>query len=173
MAADLRAPTPTGAAELIAAQRAAALQRLDGALRQIHGVFLGRVEMSRLRLEALQARTPLAHPQWLVENRRQRLDDLNGRLLRAREVCLTRLRHRLALAAGKLDSLSPLATLARGYATVSKLPGESPVTRADEVRAGDRVRIRLAGGAFDSEVLRVEPITPDGEEKDGSPGHGA
>lgn len=156
MAADLRAATPTAAAELIVAQRADVLQRLGAALEDVQALCVARVATERLRLDALRARAPLSRPEWLVESRRQRLDDLNGRLLRAREVCLTRLRHRLALAAGKLDSLSPLATLARGYATVSRLPEESPVLEASEVRPGDRVRVRLADGAFDSDVVRVD-----------------
>src|SRR3712207_8820620 len=59
----------------------------------------------RSRLEGLLRRSPLARPQWMVDSRRQRLDELERRLISARESSLYGLRHRLALAAGKLHGV--------------------------------------------------------------------
>ncbi len=114
-------------------------------------------------------RPVLARPEWIVETRRQRLDDLHARLHRARDVCLFRWQQRLALAAGKLQGLSPLATLARGYALVSRLPEQEPVTSAAQLSAGDEVRVRLRDGALtarvsDVEVAETPAETPEGME---------
>jgi exodeoxyribonuclease VII large subunit len=164
LAADLRAPTPTAAAEMLVAQRADAVRRVDIALRRVQAQFGVRVEMARMRLEALQRRPPLARPLWIVETRRQQLDETEDRLQRAGSAAFTRWRHRLALAAGKMDGLSPLSTLARGYATVLRLPQEEPVASVSALTEGDRVRVRLADGAFESRVTRV---TGDAEGKKG------
>lgn len=156
LVADHRAPTPTGAAELVAAQREEMLRRLAlGMLRARH-LFTAQFHASRLRYEGLSRRAPLSRPLWIVDSRRQRLDELNARLLRAREVCLTRLQHRLALAAGKLDTLSPLSVLARGFGSVTRLPEGEPILRVSELGEGDRVRVRLSDGNFESRVTRIE-----------------
>jgi len=156
MVADVRAATPTAAAEMVVAQRLELWRRYEQAVAAVHALFAGRLENARLHYQGIARSPVLARPLELVESRRQRLDDLNGRLLRAREVCVTRWRHRFALAAGKLDGLSPLATLARGYATVARLPEGEPVKSVESVAAGDRVRIQLADGALEAVVEQVE-----------------
>ena len=165
LAADYRAPTPTAAAELVLLLRAEQQERWRDAALRIESQFAGRVENARLRWEGLSRRTPLAYPQSLLDARRQRVDECVARLGRAREYCLLRWQQRLALAAGKLDGVSPLATLARGYAAVSRLPDHLPVVRAGQVHCGDVVRIRLVDGAVDAEVRDVW------EEQDGERQH--
>jgi exodeoxyribonuclease VII large subunit len=129
--------------------------RLQQASQRARDVLAGRLETARLVLSAAASRPILARPRSMVETRRQRLDDLSGRLERAAELSTTRWRHRLALAAGKLDAVSPLSTLARGYAMVTRARDETPVTRAGQVEEGDRLRIRLADGAVESTVTGV------------------
>jgi exodeoxyribonuclease VII large subunit len=157
LAADFRAPTPTAAAEEIAARRSGMARRATYAVARALDLFRGRVRTAELSLSALSRRPPLARPMSMVESRRQRLDEVIARLLRAREVCFTGHRHRLALAASKLGGLSPLETLARGYALVRKLPEETPVHSVSQVAEGDTVRVQLADGRIEAQVRRVEP----------------
>jgi exodeoxyribonuclease VII large subunit len=154
LVADHRSPTPTAAAELLLDRREEWIRRYQQGALLARQLLVNRVEMSRLRLEAVQGRAPLAHPLWTIEKRRQELDDLDGRLARAREVCLNRWRYRLALAAGRLDGVSPLATLSRGYAAICRLPEEEPVGSARELREGDLVRLRFQDGSATARITQ-------------------
>jgi exodeoxyribonuclease VII large subunit len=160
MVADARAPTPTAAAELVSCLRGALLERWWRSQQEIAALFRARVENARLRWEYVSGRRVLTHPEWMVERRRQDLDELEARLRRAREALLRRWQHRLALAAGKLDAINPLRTLARGYASVTRLPEEMPVLTVGDLAPEAQVRVRLADGAF---TARVEAIQPDGQ----------
>lgn len=155
MVADLRAPTPTAAAELAVASRDQQIAQLAYLQQRAQDALFSRLERARLRLDGLQLRAPLAHPIWMIERRRQRLDDLQGRLLRARAICLQRWQHRLALTVGKLQGVNPLATLARGYAVVTRLPESDALTSVEQIQAGGRLRVHLSDGTVDAEVLRV------------------
>jgi exodeoxyribonuclease VII large subunit len=156
LAADARAATPTAAAEVVVDRRAEWIGRMQRATAQVQGLFLNRMEAARLRWKSAAGRTPLTRPQWLIERRRQHLEDLIGRLLRSRDTCLARGGHRLALAVGKLESVSPLATLTRGYGAVTLVPGGRPVHRAADVQEGDYVRVQLSDGALEAQVNAVE-----------------
>jgi exodeoxyribonuclease VII large subunit len=159
LAADYRAPTPTAAAELIVRMRSDWIERAVQCEARARALVQSRLEHAALRLEGLRRRAPLAHPTWMVERKRQRLDELQSRLLRAQETCLQGWKHRLALAAGKLDGLSPLATLARGYALVTRPPDEAAVTRCDEVRVGEQIHVRLSDGILDAQVTDISRST--------------
>lgn len=165
LAADLRVPTPTAGAELILATRHELIRRAQAAAHRAGDLLRSRLAFSRLRWEGVVRRAPLAHPRWMVEQRRQVLDDLSHRLITARESHLSAARSRLAQLAGKLDGLSPLATLARGYAVVSR-PGREPITRVRQLQPNDAVEVRMADGVFDAAVLRVE-VMGDAEDANG------
>ncbi|MFH1599647.1 MAG: exodeoxyribonuclease VII large subunit [Pseudomonadota bacterium] len=197
-AADLRAPTPSAAAELLVPDRGELLdrlrrdrQRFDALLARLLGAQAQRVDQAFLKLQALR-------PQLRLERGRNRLDALRHRLGQAwqapsarRGERLSRLlrrldqahprrrleahRHRLALLqralaalparlveprrlqlrglARALESVSPLATLGRGYAIVFDENGQV-LRRAADARDGDRLRARLADGEL---ALKVEP----------------
>jgi len=161
LVADHRAATPTAAAELVAAMRDDLIERADYLAQRARSLLAARLENAELRLSGVQRRAPLAHPLWMVERKQQHLDELQSRLLRARHSCLQQWQHRLALAAGKLEGLSPLATLARGYALVTRLPEEAPLSAVAQVVPGDPIRIRLADGALDAEVKHVSRSSQD------------
>lgn len=153
LAADLRVPTPTAGAELIVSRRHEVLYRGQSAARRAHDLLQARVAHARARLEGLSRRAPLARPRWMVDSRRQELDDLDRRLVSARKAHLAACQARLALLAGKLEGLSPLGTLARGYAVVTR-NGEV-VARAAQVAPGDDVRVRVREGGFTARVTGV------------------
>jgi exodeoxyribonuclease VII large subunit len=155
-AADVRAPTPSGAAELVVPDRAewlravgASRERLARAWRRVGG-------QARERLGWLARRLELTHPRTRLAARAQRLDELEARLGRALRRELTAAAARLAAAARTLNEVSPLATLERGYAIVTRADG-SVVRAARDVAPGDGVRARTAAGTVAAIVSAIEP----------------
>lgn len=161
LVADCRAATPTAAAELVASSRDELIERAAHYAERTRALLTSRLENAELRLRGVQRRAPLAHPLWMVERKQQHLDDLQARMFRVRHSCLQQWQHRLALAAGKLEGLSPLATLARGYAIVTRLPEETALSSVSQVRLGEPIRVRVADGMLDAEVTQITRSSQD------------
>ena len=143
LVADVRAPTPSAAAELVAPDRVEVAQRVDTLVRHADSALsqrlLGAHDRVDGRAESLQHALPdLAGAARGVE---QRLSDA-GRALTA---TLAHATERTAAQAGRLAALSPLATLERGYAIVTASDGAA-VTSAAALRAADAVELRLRDG---------------------------
>ncbi len=148
--ADLRAPTPSAAAEMAVQEKAAVLDRiaeLDDAAAQI---LRDTVENLSRRLQYAAAHPLLSDPRRLWEQRVQRVDDLSMRLPEALRRRLETLGLRLGAAAGRLDAISPLNVLARGYA-IATSKGKV-LTKARQVKKGDPVTVRLSEGEIQCEV---------------------
>ena len=152
--ADLRAPTPSAAAELavpdarrLAAMVATAGERLEAAAR-------GQVKAAGQRLELMRSKRCLSAPQYYTEEQAMRLDYLTRRFASAAKQPLGVADRRLAAAASKLDALSPLKVLGRGYAIGYGADGQvlDSVTR---VRPGDPVDLRLADGTLHCQVTEI------------------
>lgn len=150
-AADVRAPTPSGAAELAVPDRRTLLAGLAGIetrLRQLASQWLSRANE---RFTALSQRLSRAHPGARLQQQTQRLDELDLRLRRAWDLAFTRAGQRLQLAQRGLDAISPLATLERGYAIVTRADG-SVLQDAGEVQAGDAIEARLKRGSVKARI---------------------
>jgi exodeoxyribonuclease VII large subunit len=107
------------------------------------------------RLSGLSQRLSARHPRAVVVSGRLRLKPVEGRLLHAMRLCLNRNRRSVEMAATRLDGLSPLSVLARGYAIA--LTGEGIALRAaSQVQAGDPVTLRLARGRVQLRVTSSE-----------------
>lgn len=195
-AADARAPTPSGAAELVAPDRVACLEALTRMEGRMNACMRRELRVISSRFENVCVRLKQAHPGMRLVHQAQRLDDLEQRLagaanavlhtrrhrlndaltrlvqrspehlvrecgrreevLRARldhavEQYLSRLSHRTALAKKSLDMASPLATLARGFAIVTR-PDGTLVTDARSVPQGEEIEARLASGRLRARV---------------------
>ncbi len=156
LAADLRAATPSAAAELVIAEKRELMlnlgrltRRLDLALDYLLGSFRGRVE------RALKSAT-LHDPRRLLWQFRQQLDELSPRLERAVENRLRFSGQRLEALNRRLESVNPEAVLARGYSFTRRIRDGRIVTSASMVEIGEEVRVRLREGEFESTVNRVE-----------------
>lgn len=147
LVADVRAATPSHAAELIVPMRDELAARLSTLHQQLQ--WAGRRDLSRRRqyLERIIVR----HPQRRLAEARIRCDELGDQLLRAAMWDLGVRRRRLAMDAGKLEAFSPLGVLARGYSLT--LHEERAVRRAADLSPGDVVEIRLAEGQVSAEIL--------------------
>jgi exodeoxyribonuclease VII large subunit len=149
--ADCRAPTPTAAAEMILPRKLDLREQVDVLQLQLRRSVDLAVSSAREALGGLVKR--LADPSRKLRDHQQRLDDLSIDLLRRFQERLRQNKNHLSECAVRLNALSPLAVLDRGYAIAHKLPEEQIVKRADALMVGDRVRITFSQG---KSVCRVE-----------------
>lgn len=173
--ADLRAATPSNAAELAAPDVTELMQAIDSAMRRLENSMAKRISGSREALEALSSRRVLQSATGFIEQRRSQvetlrvrleaasgfasksrsqLDNLASRLDSALDAAVTRKKNEYLRAAAKLDALSPLKVLSRGYAIAMDEDGRA-VKDSSGVRAGDKLTVRLASGALG---CRVEDV---------------
>lgn len=173
--ADLRAATPSNAAELAAPDVTELMQAIDSAMRRLENSMAKRISGSREALEALSSRRVLQSATGFIEQRRSQvetlrvrleaasgfasksrsqLDNLASRLDSALDAAMTRKKNEYLRAAAKLDTLSPLKVLSRGYAIAMDEDGRA-VKDSSGVRAGDKLTVRLASGALG---CRVEDV---------------
>ncbi|HAD04424.1 MAG: exodeoxyribonuclease VII large subunit [Desulfuromonadales bacterium GWD2_61_12] len=148
--ADLRAPTPTAAAELLVRRRLEQETHFDNLLLRLASVMRGRLLLLEQQIVGLTRR--LRSPQEELAWRRQRLGDLDTRLQQGMWRRLERARATLDGYGGRLDALSPLRTLSRGYAVVFAEPSHKVVPEAAGLAAGDRIRIRFQDGSVQALV---------------------
>ncbi|HEV8663323.1 MAG TPA: exodeoxyribonuclease VII large subunit [Candidatus Methylomirabilis sp.] len=151
--ADLRAPTPSAAAELVVAHKAELAQRLDDLTSRLETALRHRVEAGRQRLTSLARHLGLVSPVERVRRQRERVAAAAETLWGAIRTRVKLWEGDLRALAGKLESLSPLAILARGYSITRLLPDLRIVKDAGAVRPGEAVSVLLHRGSL---ACRVE-----------------
>ncbi len=144
--ADLRAPTPSAAAELAVPDTRELLFALDTLLDRMAGAVYGRLGELQQTVEALSHRLNSRSPAAALALREQDLRRQNERLLHCGKTLLRPYADALAALAEKLEITSPLKTLARGYTLCEDETGV-PVRRAQAVRPGQTLRLRFADGS--------------------------
>lgn len=150
LVADCRALTPTEAAERVAPDRVEVARSLNDTAARLRALLLRNLDAAREQFAGLRGRPCFRRPTERVDELRRRVDELAARLQRAMKHRLTTTRQRLGSAAARLDDLSPLKVLARGYSLT--LCEGRVVRRADEVKPGDRLETRLGDGVVRSIV---------------------
>ncbi len=154
--ADLRAPTPSAAAELVIAKKDELAQRLDDLEARMTGVVRSRLHALGVRMAALDRHLRLLNPIERIRLQRRRLMELWKDLTGWADRRLGVLSGQLGALAGKLDSLSPLAILSRGYSICLRLPGHEIVKESASLVAGDEVEVRLHRGSLRCDVREVK-----------------
>lgn len=155
-AADLRAPTPSAAAELAVPdvrETLTALRRLEQRVRRALAALLATL---RLRLQALERSAALRSPRDRLLQNMQRVDELLGRIQYAAGQSLRHLEQRLARAAGRIEALSPRAVLARGYALAFDERGRL-LAGAGAAVPGEGLRVLFHDGALRCRIEAREP----------------
>jgi len=156
LVADLRAPTPSAAA-MQALPDGEALARLVGRdLQRSISAIQGRIDSEALSLARLRERLRVQSPQARLVHARTRAQRAETAAIQAIQRRLDRGRRGLAEATARLDALSPLAVLGRGYALVRQMPEGRIVRTAEEVSPGDRIDVRLGSGRIAAEVVETE-----------------
>ena len=151
--ADLRAPTPSAAAEMVARGRLELEGHLDHLVMRLAAQMRRRIDFGRERFNGLHRR--LRSPRESLNLARQRQAELARRLSQAMERQLKERDWRLSTLAERLDDLSPLRTLGRGYAIVTRAGGEL-VRDAATLTPGERVNLRFVQGRAAARIEEVE-----------------
>jgi exodeoxyribonuclease VII large subunit len=145
--ADLRAPTPTGAATLATPDGRELSATVTALMVRVERQLSGRVADERVQVEGLAMRLRRAAPASRLATSRQRVDDLSRRGALAITSILRQQRARLRGEGLRLTALDPSRVLARGYALVTKADG-AVVHSVLQVMPGDALRVRVGDGAF-------------------------
>jgi len=151
--ADLRAPTPSAAAEIVVMEAEGLVERVGRLGLAMRRAMVQLCETRRLELRRLVSSWGLRQPLGLVREAIQQVDALNTRSETALKRAHEAPRHRRDALAGRLDALNPEAVLARGYSIVSRARDSRVVTGERQVRISDHVRIQLSRGELRAQVI--------------------
>lgn len=149
--ADLRAPTPSAAAELAVDDMAQVMYTLSSYQKRFQRDMREKIEFQRVRLGQYQMRLKYLSPESRLRERRQTLVDFEDTLRRAMDNKLQQYRHRLGIYLERYQGLSPLAKLNQGYSFVADTDGRG-ITSVSQVKPGDRVEISVTDGVIQAEV---------------------
>jgi exodeoxyribonuclease VII large subunit len=152
LAADIRAPTPSAAAEMVSASRVELLHRVVQLSASMESLLRQRLERVRLLMARFEPDTLLRSFRIFSGPVTLRFDDAKQSLFDEFGRALTGLRHRLDLASRELASCSPLDILRRGYAVVSDEKSGAVLLSSEMVKTDDFVRVRLARGGLRAAV---------------------
>ena len=161
--ADLRAPTPSAAAELAVFDYRQFENRLEVLREALMRGMERNLERKKAQVEQYQMKLKLHHPERILNNHRQRLVQIQDQMERSLEEKLTDRKHRLALLAGRLHGMSPLERLSRGFGFVTDKDGK-PVASVKKLQKEEILSVRLADGRVETRILEVEDLEPGNRE---------
>lgn len=153
--ADLRAATPSNAAELAVPDQAALLQNMDAAASAMASALAGRLRHARQRLAVLSQSPALISPTGYLEQRGKNLEHLKTRLIAVQTQQLQHKRQRFIAATSKLDAMSPLKVLSRGYSIVNADNGKI-LRSVYQTAPGGKIRVTLSDGSLSAVVAEVK-----------------
>ncbi len=155
LVADLRAPTPSAAAELVVPDVKRMSDHLDAISKKIRREVAIIYQGMLSRLEYLSSHHGLKRVPRMIEDAMQDVDRNQILMKKGLVNLLKGMNRRLGELSGMLDLLSPLAILGRGYSLTYKLPEDTLVRKAGTLSQGDRIRVRLHEGKIKCEVMEV------------------
>ena len=164
--ADLRAATPSNAAELAVPDREELIRQLRSMASAMGAHLAKQVKVNRQRLNTLAAARPLQSPTSYLVGRRLLLVRIQRRLCAAQQQALAKNRQRCVRLTAALDAMSPLKVLTRGYA-MAQTKGGQLLRQVEQVRSGDRFTLQLSDGRIRASVESTEQLGPQ-EGKGGS-----
>lgn len=153
---DCRAPTPSAAAELVVPDYFELQRTVQGYYQRLLVNIENLIANKKTSLSYLTNRGALLRPQDKLNRERQRVDELLSRTYRQIEYHQDRFKQQLRVLSGKLDTLSPLATLSRGYSICSK--NGQVIVDANQVEIGDHVTVRLRKSQLSCIVEKREEV---------------
>ena len=167
--ADLRAPTPSAAAELAVYEYREVKETMLNCAQRMRRAVLIRADAQRARLKQMELRLKFAHPRQKLNEKRQYCVELEDRLRNLMDRRLIAEKHRLALSAEKMKGLSPLEKLNQGFSFVQDENGRN-IKSIRQVRQGERLTVYVTDGKIETEVISAAGTEYPGTEK--APGGG-
>lgn len=153
--ADLRAPTPSAAAELVCESSLDQLEKVNQIRSEMSEAIVSKLNAIKLRLASFSPENARAQLENRLNRRRMMLDSLTVEMQHGIQNMLTQRKSKSELLRHKLDALSPLAVLDRGYSIVTDKNGRTLKSTA-QVRTGDNITIRLSDGRILADVQEVQ-----------------
>lgn len=154
---DLRAPTPSAAAELAVYDVLQAFSRLESAKASLLRQMQGRLRIEKESLKVLEAKLKMNSPMGRIRERRSMLMSLEDKLTVAMKNKVTHNRHRLAVYIERLKGLSPLDKLNQGYSYVADAHGRT-LTDIDKIAVGEMIRVYVKNGMMEASVTGKQPM---------------
>ena len=153
--ADLRAATPSNAAELAVQDRQALEQNLDAMNAAMATALSRQLRAARQHLDVLSKSAALQSPMGYLQQRQKSLQMLQNRLVAAENQCISRNNQRYIALTAKLDAMSPLKVLTRGYA-MAQTEGGEVVRSVAQVSPGDQINVSFSDGSLLATVTDVK-----------------
>ncbi len=150
--ADLRAATPTAAAELITPDQTELSEKLFHAKKQLIRLMTQKIIQLQQHIVWTKKYFQEQHPKRKLMEQAQKLDFCEMNLIRLQNKLIDHLKAKLQLFAGKLDALSPLATLERGFSISTRAKDNKILRDAKQIHIGDKIRIQLMTGRLECTV---------------------
>ncbi len=160
LVADVRAATPSAAAELVVPNVIEISAGIEGLVQRAYAGLALRIQDNRTRLESLTSRPCLERPDWFIVTAKETLLRFRESLENAMSLNLEEERREFSSLAMKLDALSPLNILSRGYSVARTVPDLKIIRNYRDVKPGAEVLVNLEKGSL---VCRVEKTVPDEE----------
>ena len=152
--ADLRAPTPSAAAELAVFDHQAAVAEISAKTARMNRALQQKLDMAKLKVNQYQTKLQYLSPESKLHEHRKYAVDLEEKLHRQMEQVLTEKKHRLAILTGQMEGVSPLKKLSQGFSYVADETGKA-VTDASTVKVGDPLTVHLLKGTLKANVTEV------------------
>ena len=154
-AADLRAPTPSAAAELAVYDVERLMQDIASCENRLNRLMKNQAVLTKNRLLSYAARLKVLSPEYQLNSKKQYAAELEDRLGRTMRDVLNQKRHRMELLARDMDGLSPLKKLNQGFSFVSDMEGKN-LSGVDQVETGDHIKIQMTNGCLEATVDKKE-----------------
>ena len=153
--ADLRAPTPSAAAELAVYDVERLMQDIASCENRLNRLMKNQAVLTKNRLLSYAARLKVLSPEYQLNSKKQYAAELEDRLGRTMRDVLNQKRHRMELLARDMDGLSPLKKLSQGFSFVSDMEGKN-LSGVDQVETGDHIKIQMTNGCLEATVDKKE-----------------
>lgn len=153
--ADLRAPTPSAAAELAVYDVEQLMQDIASCENRLNRLMKNQAVLTKNRLLSYAARLKVLSPEYQLNSKKQYAAELEDRLGRTMRDVLNQKRHRMELLARDMDGLSPLKKLSQGFSFVSDMEGKN-LSGVDQVETGDHIKIQMTNGCLEATVDKKE-----------------
>lgn len=144
--ADLRAPTPSAAAELVVPRKEDILDSVNSFKQKLKTALRSSIDMARKHLDGIMKYHALKTPQVLMQQHQQKVDEYTKALKHSLSYFVNIKKHSLDGARGKLDALSPASILERGYSITMTYPENNIIKDASKVKSKTRIKTRLGSG---------------------------
>ena len=151
--ADLRAATPSNAAELAVPDQDVLRQTLDSMVESMTSVVRRQIQSGRMHLQAISTGSALKSPHSYIQLRRNALELLRNRMSSQYSASLNHKKQRYLMQTAKLDAMSPLKVLTRGY-SVTRTPEGKVITSVNHVCSGDQIAVTVSDGEISAVVCQ-------------------